>query len=82
MVDEVTVEKCPICGGTHRFGLAIHYSQVASLVTSSTLTRSQQRVRSFQIRFMCPVKKTLFDAEIQLTESDRLPIESVEPANE
>jgi len=79
--ESITIEKCPLCGTTHRYSLKVQTGIVMYNILSMRDV-PPPKVRTFVRFFACPVKGQDYRATFRLLESPSAPIESVDVAGE
>ncbi|MBN1592679.1 MAG: hypothetical protein JW941_05465 [Candidatus Coatesbacteria bacterium] len=68
-MEQITIDPCPICGGSHTYPLSVHQSVCTrglgadSLKSVSNPGLARRRVTRF---LMCPVKHVMFQATLEL----------------
>jgi len=72
----IFIEKCPLCGGKHKYNLYVERSYVVKFMNTSDLNEKKNPVKVTRI-FVCPTKKNEFQGTITLYESEYNRIKSV-----
>ncbi len=75
--EQITIPHCPICGGSHTYGLKVESSVVLKFITAHDMDEKPREVRITHL-FTCPVKHEDFQGTVVLYETSSSPIKSVE----
>ena len=73
--ETINISKCPKCGKSHRYDLAVRRSYISTLVFDPRAQES--RKREFTRLFTCPTTETDFQVSFSLRESPMDEIKTV-----